>query len=132
MYIRKRREGFREWNFGLTEYTYLAKLQAQRKILKTLLVRCPKSQQKTAQILSVPIISALAVHSKHHFFPLKIMTILLAPRTEHHLSSFNCGFQNIFRAKTCMRSLSCLLFLLRWNNIARKMSEKPHSIRLLR
>ena len=58
--------------------------------------------------------------------------VLLVPLTEHYLSSFKCGFLNIFPRQNLLRSLSCLLFLLRWKNLARKMSEKPRSIRLLR
>ena len=58
---------------------------------------------------------------------------LLVPRTEHHLSSFKCGFLNIFSRQNLLRSLSRLLFLQRWNKYgAKKMSEKLHSIRLLR
>ena len=43
------------------------------------------------------------------------MVYLLVPRTEHHLRSFKCGFLNIFSRQNLLRSLSCLLFLLRWN-----------------
>ena len=48
---------------------------------------------------------------------------LLVPRTEHHLSSFKCGFLNIFSRQNLLRSLSRLLFLLRWNKYGVKISE---------
>ena len=65
-----------------------------------------------------------------------LMHDLLVSRTEHHLSSFKYCFVNIFSRQNLLRSLSRLLFLLRWNpgveQIWReKMSEKPHSIRHL-
>ena len=55
---------------------------------------------------------------------LHIRTDLLVPWTENYLSSFKCGFLNIFSRQNLLRCLSRLLFLLRWNNYgAKKMSE---------
>ena len=51
---------------------------------------------------------------------------LLVPRTEHHLSSFKCGFLNIFSRQNVLRSLSRLLFLLRWNKNGAKRCLKNH------
>ena len=51
---------------------------------------------------------------------------LLIPRTEHHLSSFKCGFLNIFSRQNLLRSLSRLLFLLRWNKYGEKKCLKNH------
>ena len=63
----------------------------------------------------------------------KLISNLLVPWTENHLSSFKCSFLNIFSRQNMLRSLSRRLFLLRWNKYgAKKTSEKPHSIRLLR
>ena len=45
---------------------------------------------------------------------------LLVPRTEHHLSSFKCGFLNIFSCQNLLRGLTCLLFLLQWNKCGAK------------
>ena len=39
--------------------------------------------------------------------------LLLVPWYENHLSSFKCGFLNIFSRQNLLRSLSSLLFLLR-------------------
>ena len=45
--------------------------------------------------------------------------------SSHHLSSFKCGFLNIFSRQNLLHSLSRILFLLQiWRE---KMSEKPHS-----
>ena len=51
---------------------------------------------------------------------------LLVPRTEHHLSSFKCGFLNIFSRQTLLRRLSRLLFLLRWNKYRAKKCLRNH------
>ena len=45
---------------------------------------------------------------------------LLVPRIEHHLSSFKCGFLNMFSRQNLLRSLPRLLFLLRWNKYGAK------------
>ena len=47
-------------------------------------------------------------------------------RTEHHLSSFKCGFLNIFSRQNLLRSLSRLLFLLRWNKYGTKKCLKNY------
>ena len=52
--------------------------------------------------------------------------ILLVPRTEHHLSSFKYGFLNIFSRQNLLRSLSRLLFLLRWNKHGAEKCLKNH------
>ena len=51
---------------------------------------------------------------------------LLVPRTEDHLSSFKCGFLNIFSSQNLLRSLSRLLFLLRSNKNGAKKCLKNH------
>ena len=51
---------------------------------------------------------------------------LLVPRTENHLSSFKCGFMNIFSRQNLLRNLSRLLFLLRWNIYGAKKCLKNH------
>ena len=51
---------------------------------------------------------------------------LLVPRTEHHLSSFKCGFLNIFSRQNLLRRLSRLLFLLRWNKYGARKCLKNH------
>ena len=46
---------------------------------------------------------------------------LLVPQTEHHLSSFNCGFLNIFyRAKICCVVCHAYCFCYGGTNMARK------------
>ena len=45
---------------------------------------------------------------------------LLVPRTEHHLSSFKCGFLNIFRAKTCCVVCHAYCFGYGGTNMAQK------------
>ena len=80
---------------------------------------------------SLDILNVLCISSKTTYYQRKT-AILLVPRTEHHFSSFRCGFLNIFSLQNLLRSLSRLLFLLRWNKYGAKMSEKPHSIRRLR
>ena len=57
---------------------------------------------------------------------------LLVPRIKNHLSSFKLGFLNIFRAKTCCVVCHSYCFCYSATNMARKMSKKPRSIRLLR
>ena len=51
---------------------------------------------------------------------------LLVPWTENHLSSFKCGFLNIFSRQNLLCSLSRLLFLLRWNKYGAKKCLKNH------
>ena len=64
---------------------------------------------------------------------LRMWPALLVPRTEHHLSSFKCGFLNIFRAKTCCVVCHAYCFCYCGTNMARKnVWKEPHSIRLLR
>ena len=52
----------------------------------------------------------------------------------HDLSSFKCGFLNIFSCQNLLRSLSSLLFLLLWNKYGAKKCLKNHipNHRLLR
>ena len=52
--------------------------------------------------------------------------LLLVPWTENNLSSFRCGFLNIFSRQNLLRSLSSLLFLLRWNKNGAKKCLKNH------
>ena len=52
--------------------------------------------------------------------------ILLVPWTENHLSSFKCGFLNIFSRQNLLCSFSSLLFLLRWNKNGAKKCLKNH------
>ena len=47
---------------------------------------------------------------------------LLVPWAENHLSSFRCGFLNIFSLQNLLRSLSCL----RWNKYSAKKCPKNH------
>ena len=54
------------------------------------------------------------------------LQLLLVPWTENHLSSFKCGFLNIFSRQNLLRSLSNLLFLLRWNKNGVKKCLKNH------
>ena len=56
-----------------------------------------------------------------------LVPYLLVPSTENHLSSFKCGFLNIFSRQNLLRSLSSLLFLLRWNKNGAKKYLKNHS-----
>ena len=59
--------------------------------------------------------------------------LLLVPWTKNHLSSFKCGFLNIFRAKTCWVVCNAYCFCyVRTNMVQRNVWKKPHSIRLLR
>ena len=51
---------------------------------------------------------------------------MFVPWTENHLSSFKCGFLNIFSRQNLLRSLSSLLFLLRWNKNGAKKCLKNH------
>ena len=53
-------------------------------------------------------------------------TILLVPWTKNHLSSFKCGFLDSFSRQSLLRSLSSLLFLLRWNKYGAKKCLKNH------
>ena len=55
-----------------------------------------------------------------------IYNFLLVPWTENHLSSFKCGFMNIFSRQNLLRSLSRPLFLLRWNKYGAKRCLKKH------
>ena len=58
--------------------------------------------------------------------------VLLVPWTGNHLSSFKCGFLNIFRAKTCCAVCHAYCFCYGGTNMARRNVWKPHFIRLLR
>ena len=62
----------------------------------------------------------LMMYVTKHLFHEILCSILLVPPTEHHLSSFKCGFLNIFSRQNLLRSLSRLLFLLRWNKYGAK------------
>ena len=78
-------------------------------------------------------LTSMKLNGKTKFLRANERSWLLVPWTENHLSSFKCGFLNIFSRQNLLRSLSRLLFLVRWNKFgAKKMSEKPHYIRLLR
>ena len=55
-----------------------------------------------------------------------IQLYLLVPSTENHLSSFKCGFLNIFSRQNVLRSLSSLLFSPRWNKIGAKKCLTNH------
>ena len=57
---------------------------------------------------------------------------LLVPWTENHLSSFKRDFLNIFSRQTCCVVCHAYCFCYGGTDMAQKMSEKPHSIRLLR
>ena len=54
------------------------------------------------------------------------LNILLVSRTEHHLSSFECGFLNMFPRQNLLHSLSRIFFLLRWNKYGAKKCLKNH------
>ena len=54
------------------------------------------------------------------------LLLLLVPWTENHLSSFKCGFLNIFSRQNLLCSLSSLLFLLRWNKNGAEKCLKNH------
>ena len=54
------------------------------------------------------------------------VTVLLVPWTNNNLSSFKCGFLNIFSRQNLLRSLSCLLFLLWSNKYGAKKCLKNH------
>ena len=56
----------------------------------------------------------------------RVMEYLLVRRTEHHLSSFKCGFLNIFSRQNLLRSLSRLLFLLQLKKYGAKKCQKNH------
>ena len=60
------------------------------------------------------------------------LTYLLVLRTEHHLSSFKCGFLNIFRARTCCVVCHAYCFCYVRTKMARKNVWKSPFIRLLR
>ena len=62
----------------------------------------------------------------------KIYPILLVPRTEHHPSSFKCGFPNNFLRQNLLHSLSRLLSPLRWNKYGQEKRLKTTFHRLLR
>ena len=51
---------------------------------------------------------------------------MLVPWTENHLSSFKCGFLNIFRAKTYCVVCHAYCFCYDGTNIARKSVRKLH------
>ena len=51
-------------------------------------------------------------------------TSLLVPHTEHHLSSFKCGFLNIFCAKTCCVVCHAYCFCYGGTNMAWKNVRK--------
>ena len=55
-----------------------------------------------------------------------LSSFLLVLWTENHLSSFKCGFLNIFSRQTLLCSLSLLLFLPRWNKYGAKKCLKNH------
>ena len=52
--------------------------------------------------------------------------MLLVRWTENHLSSFKCGFLNIFSRQNLLCSLSRQLFPLRWNKYGSKKCLKNH------
>ena len=54
------------------------------------------------------------------------LTIHSKKWAENHLSSYQCGFLNIFSCQNLLRSLSSLLFLLRWNKNGAKKCLKSH------
>ena len=54
------------------------------------------------------------------------LSLLLVPWAEHHLSSFKCGFLNIFSRQNLLPSLSRLLFLLWRNKYGAKKCLKNH------
>ena len=64
--------------------------------------------------------------AKYTFRVNVLKSILLVPCTENYLSSFKCGFLNIFSRQNLLRSLSSLLFLLRWNKNGAKKCLKNH------
>ena len=66
------------------------------------------------------------VHSALAYSWIIAVNLLLVPRTVHYLTSFKCGFLNIFSRQNLPRSLSHLLFLPRWNKCGAKNCLKNH------
>ena len=57
---------------------------------------------------------------------LKFLYSIVGSKDQHHLSSFKCGFRNIFSRQNLLRSLSRLLFLLWWHKYGAKKCLENH------
>ena len=96
-------------------------------------IRCTHDLHELA---SLSLFISISENSSSWILWISIELLSLVPQIKNHLSSFELGFLNIFRAKTCCvvvtRIVSVFTALQAWHiYMVRKNVQKPRSIRLL-